>query len=226
MVLNIHTTTEKAIINLCDDEKIIGSLYNDDRKQHAAFLHQAIHELLEKHAVSLSQLKAVGVTHGPGSYTGIRVGLATAKGLCYSLQIPLITFNTLELLACSTIQQLPNSNDTDLFCPMIDARRMEVFTAIYNYQLEEIMQPQSMVLNEESFSDFSNSHPIYFSGNGSNKFKELHIQSNNNFYIDAEITTESIFEICRKKMIYKKYSDLIHSEAFYLKEVHFMQKKS
>ena len=229
MILNIHTATEKAIVNLCDGEKVLGTLYNNDSKQHASFLHQAIHDLLNSHSISLSQLEAIGVNHGPGSYTGIRVGLASAKGLCYALKIPLITFNTLEILAHSTIYEVGNEGKEAFFCPMIDARRMEVFTAVYNSDLQEILKPQAMVLSEESFNEIGNSQPIYFSGNGSHKFETLHIQSNyyfNNEVNEVEISTQSICKISQQKKLRNEFTDLIHSEAYYLKEVHFLQKKS
>ncbi|MEO9210252.1 MAG: tRNA (adenosine(37)-N6)-threonylcarbamoyltransferase complex dimerization subunit type 1 TsaB [Ginsengibacter sp.] len=226
MILNIHTATEKAIINLCDGEEVLGTLYNNDSKQHASFLHQAIHDLLISQSVSLSQLQAIGVNHGPGSYTGIRVGLATAKGLCYALKIPLITFNTLEILANSSIHEVNNNDKKALYCPMIDARRMEVFTAIYNSELQEILKPQAMVLSDGSFDEFGNSQPIYFSGNGAHKFEELHIQSNYYFDNAVEISTQSICHISEQKNLINEFTDLIHSEAYYLKEVHFLQRKS
>ncbi len=90
-ILNIHTSTETAVVNLCDGKYVLSSMLNTEPKQHAGFLHSAIQNLLEENSVEINQLKAIGVTIGPGSYTGIRVGLATAKGLCYALKIPMIT---------------------------------------------------------------------------------------------------------------------------------------
>src|SRR4051812_21241256 len=120
-ILTIHTATETAILNLMADEEILSTLSNDETKKHAAFLHEAIKELFSGHGLSIRDLDATAVTSGPGSYTGIRIGLATAKGICYALKIPLITYTALEAMAVSAAQFA--GDNTALYCPMIDARR-------------------------------------------------------------------------------------------------------
>jgi tRNA threonylcarbamoyladenosine biosynthesis protein TsaB len=146
-ILNIHTATEIAIANLTKNGIVIGTFTNYDTKRHAVFLHTIIHELLQTNNVDIKQLSAVGVSVGPGSYTGLRVGLAAAKGLCYALGISLITFNSLELMALSAAMLIEDKNA--LYGPMIDARRMEVFTAVYNYLLKELIPPTVLILSEE-----------------------------------------------------------------------------
>ncbi|MBA2250622.1 MAG: tRNA (adenosine(37)-N6)-threonylcarbamoyltransferase complex dimerization subunit type 1 TsaB, partial [Chitinophagaceae bacterium] len=142
LILNIDTCTENAIVSLANNDVIIGTMNNSNQKDHASFLHTAIKNLLDKSGILISQLNAIAVTAGPGSYTGIRVGMAAAKGLAYALQIPLISLNTLEVIAmCSIIQ---SENKDAFFCPMIDARRMEVFTAVYDQFLKEIIAPCAM----------------------------------------------------------------------------------
>src|SRR5487761_2671007 len=113
-ILNIHTAPETAVINLTADGKVLGSALNHEAKQHAAFLHAAIHELLQNQGIDIKDLDAIGVSSGPGSYTGIRVGLATAKGLCYALNIPLITFNSLEIIAHSSAESIKDFDG--LYC--------------------------------------------------------------------------------------------------------------
>ena len=145
MILNIDTATEEASVCLSQDGNVIHTLLNDSQKDHAAWIQVAINTLLQKEGYTMQQIQAVAVTHGPGSYTGLRVGMASAKGICFALQIPLITINTLQVMAFGAINQwrslAENMKLPLCFCPMIDARRMEVFTAVYNEALEEIISP-------------------------------------------------------------------------------------
>jgi tRNA threonylcarbamoyladenosine biosynthesis protein TsaB len=215
-ILNIHTTTEKAIINICNGAEVIGSLFNDDAKQHASFLHTSIQKLLQENEIKPTDLKAIGVTGGPGSYTGIRVGLATAKGLSFALQIPMMMFNTLELMAFSAIEKIWNSNS--LYCPMIDARRMEIFTAVYDRKLNAVVQPSPMVLSENSLKELSN-QLIYFFGSGSEKFKNLLNNSSENFlFLDSEITPGSLAKFGWNNFEKNNFVNLATSKPLYIKE--------
>lgn len=145
LILNIDTSTEQAGICLAKDEHVLGILRNDEQKDHASWLHPAIRKLLENAAYALGELDAIAVTAGPGSYTGLRVAMAAAKGLCYALKVPLILENTLDVMALAGSQQ-PQLPEACLICPMIDARRMEVFTALYTKDLQVIMPGTAMVL--------------------------------------------------------------------------------
>ena len=136
LILNIDTATEKAHVSFAKDGLVINSLYSESQKEHASFLQTAIQQLTKLSGVQLKDLDAVAVTAGPGSYTGLRVGMASAKGLCYALKKPLITLGTLEILTCFCYWIVFKITMTPvLLCPMIDARRMEVFTAIYKTDL-------------------------------------------------------------------------------------------
>ena len=132
LILHIDTAVQSASICLAENEKILGTKVNPAEKESASWLHMAIQELLLKSAISPGQLDAIAISAGPGSYTGLRVGMATAKGLCYALSKPLITINTMQMMANSV-----EKPSTELLCPMIDARRMEVFTAVYDTSLHE-----------------------------------------------------------------------------------------
>jgi len=125
--------------------------------------------------LQLKDIDAIAVTNGPGSYTGLRVGLSSAKGLCFALNKPLILLNTLEVMALASIEQPENST---LFCPMIDARRMEVFTALYDRNLSVVIAPCAMVLDNQSFIDKLANNKIVFSGSGSSKLQELNLGDN------------------------------------------------
>ena len=216
-ILNIHTATETAIINLTKDEEVLGTFINYDTRQHAALLHTAIRELLQTNNVDIKKLNAVGVSSGPGSYTGIRVGLATAKGLCYALDIPLITINSLELMALSATKFV--KDDNALYCPMIDARRMEVFAAVYNYALQELIPPSAMILDEKSFADILNLNKVYFSGSGNNKFKSV-----NAFFINDRISTESLTAISWKKFQRNDFENIPYAQPLYLKDFYTILK--
>lgn len=214
-ILTIHTATETAIINLAKDGKILQTKSNEDTREHAAFLHTAIDELLKKEGILMNKLDAIAVTSGPGSYTGIRVGLAAAKGFCYALDIPLITLNTLEAMALSAAT---SQQDKEAFyCPMIDARRMEVFTALYSYDLKEIEAPSAKILDENSFKGVRDSGKVIFSGNGSKKFKEL-AKSDDYSFVETEILTESLCSIALEKFNKSEFDNLISTAPLYIKD--------
>lgn len=217
-ILNIHTATETAIVSICDGDRVLDTLNNPEPKQHAVFLHTAISKILLRNDIHVNALKAVGVTNGPGSYTGIRVGLATAKGLCFSLKIPLIIFNTLEVMALEASRNIKDT--TALYCPMLDARRMEVFTAMYNYGLEAIKPPSAMVLSENSISEFLLNETVYFFGNGSVKLKNLAPGIPVSAFVNEDITAESMASFSWKKFEKGLFADVIYTEPLYIKEFH------
>lgn len=224
-LLNIHTSTETAIVNLCNSGEVITTVTNDEQKRHAAYLHPAIRQVLTDNSVKLNDLKAIGVTAGPGSYTGIRVGLATAKGLCYALNIPLLLFNTLEVMSFSAIESIGDTKA--LYCPMIDARRMEVFTGVYDHQLNEMSPPSSVILNENSFGDLLRQYPIYFFGSGSGKFKHLAKNSYNSYKMSFEeglnITSRSICSFSWIKFQSGDFENPSRARPFYLKDFHLQK---
>lgn len=217
-ILNIHTSSEKAIVNICDGDKVLSTASNTEQNQHGAFLHVAIKNLLQESDIKLSELKAIGVTGGPGSYTGIRVGLATAKGLCFGLNIPMMMFNSLELMAFSAIKKFSNLEKDTLFCPMIDARRMEVFAAVYDISLKEIIEPAALVLEENSFAELIQKQPFVFFGSGAEKFEKLISTSDNLRYILSEISTEALAIFSWNQFQKKSFENLLNSHPIYIKD--------
>jgi tRNA threonylcarbamoyladenosine biosynthesis protein TsaB len=181
----------------------------------------AINKLLEEQGYTMQQLKAVAVTEGPGSYTGLRVGMATAKGLCFALQIPLITVNTLKVMACSAIAQwlpLPNQTMQVALCPMIDARRMEVFTAVYNDKLQELIAPKALILDPLSFNEELNNQLLICFGNGANKWKNIS-RFPNVVFIDEKIDMgKGLAKLATDQYLSKNFADLAYAEPVYLKE--------
>ena len=143
LILNIDTATDIAHISISKSGVILDSVTNKEQKDHGSFLQPAIQQLLKNNFISIQELDAIAISAGPGSYTGLRVGMASAKGLCFALEKPLITISSLEIIAYAAILEAgtQTANTGVLFCPMIDARRMEVFTALFSPELEPVLEP-------------------------------------------------------------------------------------
>ena len=228
LVLSIDTSINTASVSLAMEGTLLTKEINTDTKSHGAFIQQAISKLFIDSKRKLSDLDAIAVVNGPGSYTGLRVGLATAKGLCFSLNKPLILLNTLEVLAQTIIQNWKRVVGEEemkdyLISPMIDARRMEVFTAIYDSEMKVIESPNAKVLNAQSFDFLLDKHKIVFTGNGHQKLKEILIHSNA-LFIDILDITNTISFMAEKFICENKVSDLAYCEPFYLKDVYFAEK--
>lgn len=212
IILNIDTAVETSSVCLAKNDKALGVKINPSQKESAAWLHVAIHELLQEHNLTLQQLDAIAVSEGPGSYTGLRVGMSTAKGLCYVAQKPLILISTLQMMAVAA-----QDEPTDLICPMIDARRMEVFTAVFDHQLNYILPPTNLILNENSFYDLLKDHTISFFGNGSPKFRQL-VRHPNSIFKTLEISALLMISLSNKKFIKQNFANLAYSQPFYGKD--------
>jgi len=217
LILNIDTSGELAQVSFSKDGKVLHYLSNESQKDHASFLQPGILQLTKISGIALKDIDAVAVTAGPGSYTGLRVGMASAKGLCYALKKPLIALNTLEVLTVSAILLFADEKKPDRYCPMIDARRMEVFTAIYNKDLDPYLSPRPLILNEMSFEKDLAANKILFFGSGSVKWKE--VCNHPNAIFEQVPTLPEGMSICSNGMAIKKqFTDLAYSEPFYLKE--------
>lgn len=217
VILNIDTATENASVCLSENGKLLAIESNPNQKDHASFIQPAIQQLLLSANYHLSAIDAIAVSNGPGSYTGLRVGLSTAKGLSYALNKPLILINTLEIIATAAIGYVKEKQADHLFCPMIDARRMEVFTAVYDQELKEIIPPAALILNENSFADLLQQHTILFNGNGAEKFEKI-ISANNAKFIYTKHNASHMQTIAQKMYLLKSFADKAYSEPYYLKE--------
>lgn len=215
LILCIDTATEYAGVCFCDEGKVIAMKERDDPKNHAAFVQSAIAEMQNASGIHVKDADAIAVTNGPGSYTGLRVGLASAKGLCYALNKPLILLNTLEVMALASAG---NNNISDvLYCPMIDARRMEVFTAVYNSALEVVLKPCAMVLNEKSFEDLLEKNRIIFSGSGHGKFQTI-LHNSNALFDAVKHNMKDVATQADHALAAKNFGDIAYSAPVYLKE--------
>ncbi len=212
LILNIDTALDTASVCIAKDRDVLLMSSNNEQKDHAAWLHTAIAALMQATGHMINTLDAVAVSIGPGSYTGLRVGLAAAKGFCYALHIPLLTVNTLKQIAFAA-----KDAATGLICPLIDARRMEVFTAVYTNGMEEKIPARSMIINENSFVDLLSTEKILFCGNGAKKLQPLLTNSNAAFSTiaaDASHLAQLSFPLFNND----QFANLAYTEPFYLKE--------
>jgi tRNA threonylcarbamoyladenosine biosynthesis protein TsaB len=221
LILNIDTATGSGGICLSKEGKTLAMLENDVPKEHAAWLHPAVDRMPRCTGFGMRDLNAVAVTAGPGSYTGLRVGMAAAKGFCYALDLPLITESTLKVMAFAASQQL---SDIDLLCPMIDARRMEVFTAIYRADMTELMPATAMIIDEHSFSDTLTNHRMSFFGDGSDKCKPL-IASPRAHFEKPGYHTGYLGILSFLRYLQKEFTGLVYSEPVYTKEFYTHTRK-
>lgn len=213
--LNIDTATEQASVCLSEDDRVLDMLISTDQKNHASFLQPAIQKLLQNTGMQLTEIDAVTVTGGPGSYTGLRVGLASAKGICFTLNKPLIIINTLEVMAIAA-KKGESKEDKFLICPMIDARRMEVFAALYDQSLQTMMEPQPMILDQHSFAEFLEKQPILFFGSGAEKLKVILSHPNIRFK-NGHHNAGHLAQLALKPFADQSFADLAYSEPLYLK---------
>jgi tRNA threonylcarbamoyladenosine biosynthesis protein TsaB len=219
-ILNIDTAVETASICLAENDKVLVIKQNPNTKDSAAWLHIAMHEAIREQKLQLSQLSAIAISAGPGSYTGLRVGMAAAKGLCYTLKIPLITINTLQMMAAAV-----KDPTLELLCPMIDARRMEVFAAVYDQQLNEVLPSMNLVLDKESFRDLLDNTSVLFFGNGSDKFRPLVDHSNARFQ-DVRYNAADMVHLSYEKFCHDDFASLAYAEPFYGKDFHSIMPNS
>jgi tRNA threonylcarbamoyladenosine biosynthesis protein TsaB len=219
LILNIDTAVEIGEVNLAENGSTLRFRANSNQKDHAAWIQTAILEIMKETGYSMHDLQAVAVSNGPGSYTGLRVSLATAKGICYALQIPLITIGTLEIMAATATRQLSGelTKSADLLCPMIDARRMEVYMAAYNRKLEEIIKPQAVILDGDFFGQLLEKNKILFFGNGSHKLKNklLHPGA---VFADVSPGANDMVRLSHRDFLKKNFADLAYTEPLYIKE--------
>jgi tRNA threonylcarbamoyladenosine biosynthesis protein TsaB len=214
-ILNIETATKNCSVSIAKNgATILCKQIAEQGYSHAEKLHVFIEELLNEAKISSSELIAIAISQGPGSYTGLRIGVSAAKGLCYALDIPLISVDTLSVLA----NQVKNIDG--LIVPMIDARRMEVYSAIFNSKKEKIREVQAEILKEESFSNLS--EKIYFIGDSNEKAKTILCKSN--FQFLDEIVYPSANEmsaISFDKFQKNQFEDVAYFEPYYLKDFMF-----
>lgn len=212
IILHIDTAVEKASVCLADNAVIKGYAENEIQKEHSSWLHPSINNLFNSCGIPAVSVDAVAVTIGPGSYTGLRVGLSAAKGLCFSLGKPLIPVSTLELMA----NDVKNKSE-GFIIPVIDARRMEVFTAVYDHGMQELEKPGALILDEKSYQQYLVKGPVLFTGNAVNKVEKL-IGNVNTEYRNTMPSARSMVQLAAEKYALGGFSEIAYLEPMYVKD--------
>lgn len=221
LILSLETSTTVCSVALHSNGKLIASAEMHKEQSHASKLAVLIDQVVKLADVSMNSLQAIAVSEGPGSYTGLRIGVSTAKGLCFALGIPLLSVGTLSLLA----RQIQSKAilDNAWFCPMIDARRMEVYCQMFDSEMNVLQPIEAKVIDEESFKDLLPDHKIIFFGDGAAKCKSVIIHSNAFFISDIVPSAKELGSLASEKILKNEFENLVTFEPFYLKE--FLIKK-
>lgn len=224
LLLSIETSTHHFSCALHRDEKLLASEVSVTQQSTASQLAVMIDQLFTTHQIEKKQLSAVAVAAGPGSYTGLRIGTATAKGICYALSIPLISVNTLYLLAYQCSSQIADLETDALLCPMLDARRMEVYCMLLDQQLHVVQPTEARVIDGNSFSDWlEKGKVVYFFGDGADKCKGVIDKPSARFVADIHPHAADLGVLALRKLAVGETENLQTFEPFYLKD--FLVKK-
>lgn len=218
-ILLLETATDSCSVALTDGTETIAEKYINQPKAHASLLAKYIEEILQENNLTIASCSAVAVSKGPGSYTGLRVGVSCAKGLCYGAEIPLISVCTLATIAQMAIDNKLYTQEGDfLIIPMIDARRMEVYTANFNSKGEQLTPVEAKILDENSYSQELAAGPVLFTGNGAEKFRELVGNNPNAFFAPQQPHASGMRIIANDKLQKDEVEDIAYFEPFYLKD--------
>ena len=218
-ILLLETATDSCSVALSENSNIIAEKYINQPKAHASLLARYICDILEENNLTMEDCSAVAVSKGPGSYTGLRVGVSCAKGLCYGASKPLISVCTLATIAQRALDNNLYTGEGDfLIVPMIDARRMEVYTANFNSKGEQLTPVEAKILDETSYAAELAAGPVLFTGNGAEKFKELVGDNPNAFFAPQEPHAAGMRVIAANKLEAEEFEDNAYFEPFYLKD--------
>ena len=223
MILCINTATTLCSVAIGRaGEQPMGVEEIADPHAHSTSLAPMVERLMTQCGVSTNQLSAVAVNKGPGSYTGLRIGVSMAKGLCYALSKPLIAIGSLEAMAQGVLQQRGSlwqpTNQPTLLCPMIDARRMEIYTALYDEQLHPVLDVEAKVIDQGAFGEWLSAHRILFFGDGANKCRSAIDHPNATFIDGIEPSAAYMLPLAHNALQQGKTEDVAYFEPFYLKD--------
>jgi tRNA threonylcarbamoyladenosine biosynthesis protein TsaB len=231
ILLHIESATNVCSVAVSKNGQLLAVKESNSRNSHSTVLTTFIDEVIHEAGVSLTSLDAIAVSAGPGSYTGLRIGVATAKGLCYSLDKPLISVPTLQAMAFGIwhlafgIQHLAFSigkggkEVAPLICPMLDARRMEVYCAIFNKDFSELVETSAVIVEEASFAKLLQERFILFAGDGADKCKSLLATSSNAVFLDDfQVSAKFMIPFAEEKLLRGDIEEIAYYEPFYLKD--------
>lgn len=217
-ILHIETSTSVCSVAVSEDGKVIFDKADRTGNNHAEALGSFVDEAMsfaDSHAIPLD---AVAVSGGPGSYTGLRIGVSMAKGVCYALDIPLISVSTLKLMCVPVLLRYDDMEENALLCPMIDARRMEVYASLYDRALKPVRDIQADVVDSDTYRKWLDERPVYFFGNGAAKCIEIINHPNAHLIDGIEPLAKWMMPLAEKKMLNNIHEDVAYYVPFYLKD--------
>lgn len=220
LILNIETSTTVCSVSLSKDGRLAGHKEIQEAKAHASVLTPFIEDCLKNAGAVLNDLDAISVSKGPGSYTGLRIGVSTAKGLCYGLEKPLIAINTLQALAWGAAEKLRSGGlvGSCLLSPMTDARRMEVYAGVYRPDNTVYREIRAEIITGDSFPEELSKSAVYFFGDGMPKCKEVLTHPNARFIDNLLPSARYMCDLSEKAFVNGQFEDLAYFEPFYLKD--------
>lgn len=222
LILHIETATDVCSVAIANESGLIDLCETAEGRSHASILTVFVEELLQKNKIRVSDLHAIAVSMGPGSYTGLRIGVSVAKGLCYGADIPMIALPTLQCMVFGFFRQhkektFATSDDT-WYCPMVDARRLEVYTAFFNNQGMFTSEISAQIINEHSFEEILSKHMVYFFGNGSDKCSSIITHPNARFIAGLNPSAQDMVALSQELYLKQEFKDIAYFEPFYLKD--------
>ena len=220
-ILCIETATQVCSVALINEDKLISLKEAKEANSHSKFITLMIDKMLRESNMEFSDLDAIAISKGPGSYTGLRIGVSTAKGFCYALDVPLISIGTLHSMALGAAKIISDKNNIDdvLLCPMIDARRMEVYSALYDINGNEVRKVIAEIIDENSFYEILKTKKILFFGDGAEKCKAVLEQKNNVEFLDDFLpSAQFMFQTVNEKFDNSDFEDVAYFEPYYLKD--------
>ena len=223
-ILNIESATPLCSVSLAKEGRVVSIRETLEEKSHARLLSVYIQEIMDELGMEVSDLDAVAVGKGPGSYTGLRIGVSTAKGICFGADLPLLAINTLQIICNQLIMNsdLPIrallKESSTIICPMIDARRMEVYYALFNNYCEELSAPVAKIIDNQTFLSYLEKHNIIFTGSGMSKCKEILDHPRALFIDNIHPSTVSLANLSYKAFRKNEFVNLAYFEPFYLKD--------
>jgi tRNA threonylcarbamoyladenosine biosynthesis protein TsaB len=224
LILNIETSTPVCSIALAENDNILALRESTEEKSHAGNLAVFIEEILNEKKISVQDLDAIAIGKGPGSYTGLRIGVATAKGLAYGAKIPLVAVSTLETLVRFGLQRMEKDklpvpcNENTVFCPMVDARRMEVYMALFDFSGQRIQNDVALVVGPDTFLSVPSSRSMIFLGSGASKCRDL-VTLKNAFWLDGMYPSATSMAVNSYRLFQEgRYEDIAYFEPHYLKD--------
>ena len=223
-LLHIDTTGETAIIGLSIQDQIIAQVKNQESQHHASFVQTSIQALCKEHSININELDGIVVTLGPGSYTGMRVGLASAKGIAYAIDKPLIGLSSLALIARAANKQIAKNDTSYRLFSMIDSRRMEVFGAIYDSNEKALTEEKAIILDTSYLTNLIKEGKLYCAGSGASKTAQLIVDEQIQL-INTDYSVEEMLELALIKWENQQFEDLAYIGPSYIKDVYTIPSK-